>query len=77
MKQLQNPSVHLPKPGVTLSAGVGVEHTAGPVSVKVGAGAWKIDVFGQATITWKGESDKLFLAPSDESLKAIISALKK
>jgi len=38
---------------------------------------WKIDVFGPTTIRWKGESDQLFLGPSDQSLKAIIAALKK
>jgi hypothetical protein len=38
---------------------------------------WKLDVYGQATIQWKGESEKLFLGPSDEAVKAIISALGK
>jgi len=38
---------------------------------------WKIDVYGPTTILWKGESEQLFLAPSDQALKAIIGAMKR
>jgi hypothetical protein len=37
---------------------------------------WKIDVYGPATILWKGEGDQLFLGPSDQALEAIVAAMK-
>jgi hypothetical protein len=37
---------------------------------------WKLDVVGHVNIKWDGKSDRLFMATSDESLKAVMAALK-
>lgn len=38
---------------------------------------WKIDVYGQSSVIWNGESEQLFLGPSDEAVRAIIAAQNK
>ena len=38
---------------------------------------WKVDIFGAASLQWTGENSQLIWGQSDETLKAIITAMPK